>query len=125
MKTKPKFSGPELCRLEAHTVVSMLRAGDVSTAELIDAAMLRISKTGPFINATPTLCKERALGVTLNLNENDHAGWLAGLPISIKDLNTVAGVRTTFGTKGFADFIPEESDPLVERLEARGGVVLG
>ena len=125
MKTKPKFSGPELCRLEAHTVVSMLKAGDVSTAELIDAAMLRISKTGPFINATPTLCKERALGVTLNLNENDHAGWLAGLPISIKDLNTVAGVRTTFGTKGFADFIPEESDPLVERLEARGGVVLG
>jgi amidase len=37
----------------------------------------------------------------------------------------VAGVRTTYGSKGFSDFIPEESDPLVELLEARGGIVLG
>lgn len=125
MKRSPNFSGPELCRLEAHTVVSMLKAGHVSIPELIDAATLRISKTGPLINATPTICKERALAAIVNLDESSHTGWLAGLPILIKDLNSVAGVRTTFGTKGYAEFIPEESDLLVERLEARGGVVLG
>ena len=120
-----KFSGPELCQFDAYKVVKMLRAGDISTAELIDAATQRIAETGPVINATPTLCKDRALGTILNHNESDHVGWLAGLPISIKDLNSVEGVRTTFGTKGFADFIPDKSDPLVEKLEARGGVVLG
>ena len=125
MDTDPKFSGPDLCKLDAYKVVKMLRVGDISTAELIDAAMQRIAKTGPVINATPTLCKDRALGAILNSNESDHVGWLAGLPISIKDLNSVAGVRTTFGTKGFSNFIPENSDPLVEKLEARGGVVLG
>ena len=125
MSEKPNFSGPELCRLSAYKVVGMLKAGDISTADLIDSATRRIAKTGPIINATPTLCKDRALRATLNLKESDHAGWLAGLPISIKDLNSVAGVRTTFGSKGFADFIPQESDPLVEKLEARGGVVLG
>ena len=125
MSEKPNFSGPELCRLSAYKVVGMLKAGDISTADLIDSATRRIAKTGPIINATPTLCKDRALRATLNLKESDHAGWLAGLPISIKDLNSVAGVRTTFGSKGFSDFIPQESDPLVEKLEARGGVVLG
>ena len=125
MDTDPKFSGPELCQLDAYKVVEMLKAGDISTAELIDAATQRIAKTGPVINATPTLCKDRALGAILNSNESDHVGWLAGLPISIKDLDSVAGVRTTFGTKGFANFIPEDSDPLVEKLEARGGVILG
>ena len=125
MSEKPNFSGPELCRLSAYKVVGMLKAGDISTADLIDSATRRIAKTGPIINATPTLCKDRALRATLDLKESDHAGWLAGLPISIKDLNSVAGVRTTFGSKGFSDFIPQESDPLVEKLEARGGVVLG
>ena len=125
MNTKLNFSGPELCGLEAHQVVAMLKAGDVSSADLLDAATQRISKTGPVINATPTLCEARARGAVLNPREVGHAGWLAGLPISIKDLNEVAGVLTTYGTKGLADFIPEDSDPLVERLEARGGVVLG
>ena len=98
MDIDPKFSGPELCRLDAYKVVEMLKAGDISTVEFIDAATQRIAKTGPIINATPTLCKDRALGVILNPNENDHVGWLAELPISIKDLNSVAGVRTTLDT---------------------------
>ena len=64
-------------------------------------------------------------GAVLDIEESGHADWLAGLPISIKDLNAVAGVRTTYGTKGLANFVPQDSDPLVEQLEARGGVVLG
>jgi amidase len=47
------------------------------------------------------------------------------LPITIKDLNAVADVRTTFGTKGLAGFIPQKSDPLVDQLEQRGAVILG
>jgi amidase len=125
MNSWPNFSGPELCGLEAHRVVKILKAGQVSPAELLEAAVQRISQTGPAINATPTLCATRARKAVLDPQESGHAGWLAGLPISIKDLNAVAGVRTTYGTKGLANFVPQDSDPLVEQLEARGGVVLG
>ncbi|MEW2915115.1 amidase family protein [Leisingera sp. JC11] len=121
------FTGPELCRLEAHEVVTLLKKGEVSSRELLDAAFERIEAVRPSINATTVTCKERAYEAVDNLDdsENDNPGWLAGLPIGIKDLTPVAGVRTTFGTKGLADLVPKESDPLVERLEARGGIVVG
>ena len=56
MNSWPNFSGPELCGLEAHQVVKILKAGQVSPADLLEAAVQRISQTGPVINATPTLC---------------------------------------------------------------------
>lgn len=125
--TSPAFTGPELCKLEACEVVDLLRRGEVSSKDLLDAAFTRIDQVEPAINATPTLCRDRAYAAAeaLDTGDQDHPGWLAGLPIAIKDLTAVQGVRTTFGTKGLADFIPHESDPLVERLEARGGVVVG
>ena len=124
---RAEFSGPDLCCYEAHEVVEMLQSGEVSPTELIDAALKRVSQTGPLINATPTICEERARTSVASLykKEWDHPGWLGGLPITIKDLNDVADVRTTYGSCGFADFIPDKSDLLVERLEARGGIVLG
>ena len=53
-----------------------------------------------------------------------EAGWLAGLPVSIKDLTDVAGVRTTYGSPLFADHVPAKSHPLVERIERKGGIVV-
>lgn len=123
--TQTVFTGPEICAREAHEVVAMLKAGEVSPSELIDAAMARIAEVEPTVNATVTLCEARARGSVLDQANADHPGWLAGLPIGIKDLMPVAGVRTTWGTLGLKDFVPEESHPLVHRLEARGGVVLG
>lgn len=120
------FSGPELCSKSAVEVVGLLRAGEVSPSELIDASLARIYKVEPQVNAVPTLCEDRARKAAQNMQGDEgHPGWLAGLPIGIKDLSTVKGVRTTFGTKGLEDFIPDVSDPLVERLEACGAVVLG
>lgn len=107
-------------------MVAMLKRKDISAQELLDAALARIAAVGPQINATPTLCSDRAYAAADNVQgDENHPGWLAGLPIGIKDLTPVKGVRTTFGNQGLADFIPEASDPLVERLEARGGIVLG
>ncbi len=121
------FAGPELCQLEAYEAVDLLKRGEVSSNELLAASFARIAQVEPAINAIPTLCEARAFEASASLDRSsgDHAGWLGGLPISIKDLTPVKGVRTTFGTKGFADFIPEESDPLVERLEERGAIVVG
>ncbi|HGG04095.1 MAG TPA: amidase [Aliiroseovarius sp.] len=121
------YSGPELCAKSAVDVVALLRARKLSPAELLDAAMDRIKVVEPLVNAIPTLCEDRARDRATSLDEaqRDHPGWLAGLPIGIKDLSAVEGVRTTFGTLGLKDFVPAASDPLVRRLEARGGVVLG
>lgn len=121
------FTGPELCRLEAHEVVALLKRGEISSQDLLDAAFERTEAVEPAINALPITCQERAEAALGNLGDGDrdHPGWLAGLPIGIKDLDKVSGVRTTFGTRGLADFVPEESEHFVDRLEQRGGIVIG
>lgn len=121
------FTGPDLCALSAVEAVSLLRSGKVSPQELLDAARLRVEAVEPLVNAMPTQCWDRAARASGNLNteSRDHPGWLAGLPIAIKDLTPVAGVRTTWGTMAYADHIPETSDPMVTRLESRGGIVVG
>ncbi len=123
----PGFTGPDVCRMQAHEVVSLLKKGEISPAELIEASIRRIEAVEPAINAMPTLCPDRARTAAENLPQGNetHPGWLAGLPIAIKDLTPVKGVLTTFGTRAMADFIPDASDPLVERLEVRGGIVMG
>ena len=119
----------ELTRLSAQAVVRLLRQGKVSPLELIDAALARIAATDAVLNALPTLCADRARDRARRLMESASAvapgpGWLGGLPLAVKDLNDVAGVRTTYGSPIHADNVPARSDILVERLEANGGVVL-
>ena len=123
----PAFTGPEICRLEAHEVVGLLKKGEVSPKELLAAAFARIEAVEPAINAMPTTCRARAeaFAETLDDSHRDHPGWLAGLPLGIKDLDRVKGVRTTYGTKGLADYVPDFSEHFVDRLEERGGIVVG
>lgn len=121
------FSGPDLCALPARTVVEQLRRGELTPKDVLDAAASRIAQVEPAVNAMPTTCLDRADAAidALAGRDTSAAGWLAGLPIGIKDLNAVSGVRTTFGNRALAGFVPDTSDPLVERLEARGALVVG
>ena len=126
MPNPPAFTGPDLCRLPAHEVVTLLQQRKVSPQELLDAAFERIARVEPAINAMPTLCRERAEKAAAEITPNpENPADLAGLPLAIKDLNEVAGVLTTYGTIGHKDFVPDFSDPMVERLEKNGGVVVG
>ncbi len=126
VKTTLPFTGPDLCRLPAHEVVALLQARKVSPRELLDAAYARIAAVDPAINAMPTLCRDRAEAAATEITPNPaNPGDLAGLPIGIKDLTEVKGVRTTYGTLALKDYVPTASEPLVERLEANGGIVVG
>lgn len=118
------FSGPDLCALSAVQVVDLLRRRQVSPAEVLEAALARIGQTEPGLTAMVTLCAERARAAPV-AGDPAHPGWLAGLPFGVKDLTAVAGVRTTSGSLAFADHIPDSTDPLIARLEGRGGVVIG
>ncbi len=119
----------ELVRLRARDVVALLQRREVSPLELIDAALARIAAVNGRVNAVVTLAEERARAHARRLMERpppeDVRGWLAGLPVLIKDLVEVEGVRTTFGSTLFRDHLPRRSDLLVRRIEERGGVVLG
>lgn len=119
-----------LYEMTACEAVDRLTTRDVSPLELIDAAAERIAEVEPELNALPTLCLDRARDHARQLmaGERRHRetepGWLGGLPVAIKDLTDVAGVRTTYGSPIFADHIPERSHPLVERLERAGAIVI-
>ena len=119
---RPAYTGPDLCALEAHEVVGLLHRGEVSPSELLDASLERIKQVEPAVNAMPTLCGVRAQAAIAGIS---NRSMLAGLPVGIKDLMAVGGVRTTYGTLGLRDNIPARSEPLVERLEQNGALVVG
>lgn len=120
----------EFCRLGALEVVDLLACGEVSPLDLVEAAARRIEATDGMLNALPTLCLERAREHARRIMAEGRkverpAPWLGGLPVAIKDLEDVAGVRTTYGSPIYADHVPDRSDILVERLESRGAIVIG
>lgn len=125
MRPETRFTGPDLCARPARDIVRDLRNGDVTPSELVDASAQRIAQVEPDVNAMPTTCVDRARDAISALTPTNDPGWLGGLPIGIKDLNHVAGVRTTFGNVAMKDFIPDQSDPLVEMLERQGALVMG
>src|SRR5262249_40811560 len=118
----------ELCRLTATEAVLCLKRRGMSPPDLSDPAARRIAQVEPAINALPTLCLERARAHAERLMRGEgreaeaEPGWLAGLPVAIKDLADVAGVRTTYGSPIFRDHVPTASHPVVERIERKRGI---
>ncbi len=114
-----------LVALTATAIRDLLMRGEVTPLDLLDALEARIAEVDGALNALPTLCFERARrqAEALMRRPADERGVLCGIPVPIKDLLEVEGVRSTMGSPIFADRIPEASDILVERLEAEGGIV--
>ena len=102
----------DLIRLSATQAVARLRRGEITPLDLLDAVEKRIAAVEAPVNALPTLCFDRARDHAKQLMAGqrreaaDEAGWLAGLPVAIKDLTDVAGVRTTYGSPIFANHVP-------------------
>jgi amidase len=119
------MSADELIKADACVIVDRLKRGEVTPHDLLDALEQRIAAVDPAVNALPTLCFARARAHADRLMKKPAAerGPLAGMPVPIKDLTDVAGVRTTYGSPIFKDHVPARSDLLVEHLEAQGAVV--
>jgi amidase len=114
-----------LIRQTAVETVELLKLGAITPHDCLDALEARIKQVDPVVNALPTLCFERARKAADEIVTKPMAerGVLAGLPVAIKDLTEVKGVRTTLGSPIFADNISSFSDILVETLEDNGGVI--
>lgn len=115
----------ELYRSTAVAVIDRLKTGEITPLDCLDALEARIGNVNAAVNALPTLCFDRARKHARELMRKPPAerGVLAGLPVPIKDLTDVAGVRSTQGSPIFANRIAETSDILVTHLEANGGIV--
>jgi amidase len=117
----------ELYRLTALQAVARLRKDEVTPLDLIDAVEQRHAQVNKAVNAVVTTCFDRARDHAKRLMKlpASERGPLCGLPIGVKELNDVAGVRTTYGSPIFADNVPQVSDIMVQALEAKGGIVIG
>lgn len=119
----------ELHDLTATEMSELLRSGKVSAVELTEACLRRIDEVNGEINAIVTLVADRALDeaakADADLARGHWRGPLHGLPVAHKDLADTAGVRTTYGSRAFADHVPTEDDPLVRRIREAGGIMIG
>lgn len=119
------MASDELIRSSAAALINRLALDDITPLDLLDALEPRIALVDPAVNALPTLCFERARDYAKALMKKPMAerGMLRGMPVAIKDLSNVAGVRSTQGSPIFANLIPVASDVMVEHIEAEGGIV--
>ena len=109
----------DVCSLPAMEMASLLARGQISACELLDAHLSRIEALNPIVNAlvtlTPELALERATAADEAHARGESLGLLHGLPVAHKDLLATAGIRTTFGSPIFSDFLPP-SDSLAARM---------
>jgi amidase len=104
----------------------LLLSRDLSPVEVVETALARIEELNGTVNAIVTI-NERALddARALELRGRQNAGLLYGLPVGIKDVTPVAGLRTTYGSKLYADNVPKEDALVVQRLRNAGAIIIG
>ncbi|TIV55579.1 MAG: amidase, partial [Mesorhizobium sp.] len=120
----------DICRLSAVELADRIRQRQLSVREVVSAFLDHTEAVNPLVNAIVSL-RERADilaeadSADAHLARGGAAGSLFGLPIAIKDLALTKGLRTTFGSPIFADFIPDTDDFFVERIRKAGAIIIG
>ena len=119
----------ELCFLPATELAQRIRRKDLSARELMQASLAQIERLNPKLNAIVSLYAEQALVQARAADEKqargEALGALHGLPVAHKDLFLTRGMRTTFGSPIFKDFVPEQNLLIVDRLQAAGAISVG
>ena len=118
-----------LCDLTASEMARRLRTRDLSAREVMQAHLDRIADRNPRLNAIVTLDADGAMAAALRadaaLARGTEPGPLHGLPVAHKDLALTRGMRTTFGSPLFRDFVPDQDSLIVERLRGAGAIAIG
>ena len=117
-----------LTSLSATELQRRIAAREVTVVACVQACLERVAELNPTLNAIVTM-NPRALDDAAELDRRIHrgedAGPLCGLTVGIKDVTPVAGLRTTFGSPIYADYVPKEDAIIVRRLRDAGAVILG
>ncbi|WP_292658090.1 amidase family protein, partial [Mesorhizobium sp.] len=120
----------DICRLSAVELAGAIRERELSVREVVAAFLDRIEAVNPLVNAIVSLrdradILREADAADASLSRAEAAGPLFGMPIAIKDLASTTGLRTSFGSPIFADFVPQEDDFFVERIRNAGAIIIG
>ena len=124
------MTAADLCFTTATKLVPMIRRGTLSPLEIVQAVLARLERVNPRLNAYCTVAAEHALEAAKKATvaarrRSARLGPLHGVPVSIKDLTPTKGIRTTWGSKIYADHVPTDDALVVARLKAAGAIVLG
>ncbi len=119
----------DLSLLPATDLARLIRAKKVSAQEVLAAHLRQIERVNPHVNAIVTLVPGQAMDAAKRADEaqarGEPLGPLHGLPIAHKDLADTKGIRTTYGSPIFKNYIPAEDAILMERLRAAGAITIG
>jgi len=120
---------PDLCDLTATELRTMIGRKDISPVELVESCIERIESIDGRLNAIVTKSYDRARDEARDAEkavlDGEELGLLHGLPLGIKDLETTAGIRTTSGSKLYADHIPAHDQGVVANMRGAGGIIIG
>jgi amidase len=118
-----------ICFTSAIEMARLIRAKKLSAREALAAHLKQIERVNPKVNAIVTLVPEMAADSAAKADEmqahKETLGPLHGLPVAHKDLLETRGIRTTFGSPLFKDYIPAEDDIVVERMRRAGAIIIG
>ena len=122
-------SADELTVLSATELAARIRRKDVSAREVLEAHLARIDRVNPIVNAIVTLVPDKARAWAREADERqargEPLGPLHGLPIAHKDLVDTAGIRTTKGSRFYANNVPTADALIVQRIRAAGAITIG
>ena len=119
----------DYAELSATHIARKVDAREVSALEVTSAALAALDAAEPRIHAFATVAPEQAMlaarAVDSAIARGETVGPLAGVPVAIKDLVLTKGLRTTFGSRLYAGYVPADDDIVVERLRRAGAIVIG
>ena len=115
-----------LSDLSASEISRLIAARQVAPSEVMADHLDRIAATNPSVNAVVSL-RDPDLLIAEARVADDAAprGWMHGMPLAVKDLCATKGLRTTWGSPLFADFVPEKDSLLAARMRAAGAIFIG
>ena len=119
----------DICFMSACEMRDKIKTQELTSQEITEIIIERIEKINPKLNAYCTttfeVAREMAHKADKAIKKGEKLGLLHGIPTSIKDLMQTKGIKTTYGSKLYEGFIPEEDDIAVQRLKEAGCVLIG
>src|SRR5918995_4238482 len=107
----------------------LIASRKISSLEVVDATIERIQELNPKLNAFITILNEsarrQARHADLLIKQGKYLGPLHGIPISLKDLIYIKGVRSTSGSRVLADFVPDYDSTVTRKLREAGAIIVG
>src|SRR5579872_1381746 len=101
-----------LTRMSARELATHVKSRSISPVEIVDACLETIDRLNPTLNAVVTLATDAARSYARAAESavmrGDKLGIMHGLPIGVKDVTLTAGIRTTYGSPIYKDFVPDE-----------------